>query len=261
MAYKRKRGNTWTVRKRRRPQKKTYSRRKYKKRAIKMMTYALETKRRYFNEPVQTYSVSTLVGKAKAVYQPFNYFNQITTDNGITGNAIFIQKMHLRGSISGLPISTTGFAGPMIFYIYLIWARDEINTGAVTEGFTEASSTVNTWFNGSTRPSTWFINSSRAKILYRKKIVYNPDANNAFDEVSTLTAGELARAPKQIAFYCSKKINKMHYFKEAASGSVDPGYFGRNGNYYWTICVDQALSYGDVQARVDTTSLVQYKDP
>lgn len=226
-----------------------------------MMTYALETKRRYFNDPVQTFSVNTLVGKAKAVYQPFNYTNQVTTDNGITGNAIFIQKMHLRGTISGLTVASTGYAGPMIFYIYLIWARDEINTGAISEGFTEASTTVNTWFNGSTRPSTWFANSSRAKILYRKKIVYTPDSANAFDGVAGVSNGDLERAPKQVAFYCSKKINKMHYFKEAASGSVDPGYFGRNGNYYWTICVDQALQYGDVQARVETTCLTQYKDP
>jgi len=251
----------WTVRKRS-FRKKSYNkkRKSYKRKALRMLTSAMETKRRYFNEATTTYSTSTLVGLAKAVYQPFNYMNQVTTDAGITGNAIFIQTMQLRGTIAGLPISTTGYCGPMTFYVYLIQARDEINTGSVSEGFTESSTTVNTWFNGSTRPSTWFINSSRAKILYRKKIVYYPNKDSAFDAVAGETAGEQVRAPRQITFYCKKKINRMHYFKENAAGTVDPGYFGRNYNYYWTICVDQALSYGDVQARVDITSLTTYKD-
>lgn len=264
MAYKRKRSGTYGRRMRRRkgyPTKRRYRQRKYKRNAIRTVTRALETKRRYFNSGAVTMAVNTIVGQAKSVYQPFNWMGQATTDIGITGNAIFIRSFQLKGKIAGIPSSTVNFAGPMTFYIYLVKAQAEINTGSISEGWTEASSVVNTWFVGSTQPSQWFINSSKASILYRKKIIYNPDLNNAFDSVAAQSNAENDRASKAVNFYCKKTINRMHYFKEAANGTLEAGLFGKYYNYYWLIACDQGLDYGDVTARLQVTSLVTFKDP
>lgn len=263
MLYKRKRGMNYGRRKRRRL---GYTKRKYKKyspkrSAIRTVTRALETKRRFFDVGNVDMSVSTIVGIYKGLYQPFNYMGQSSLDIGITGNAIFIRSLQFRGKIAGVPSSTVNFAGPMILYCYLVKVRDEVNTGSITEGITENSSIVNTWFSGSTNPSQWFVNSSKCKILYRKKIVYNPDINNAFDGVAAQADAENARAPKAKTFYLKKTINKMHYFKENAGGVVDAGYFGKYFNYYWLFAVDQGLGYGDCVLRLTGTHLVTFKDP
>lgn len=222
-----------------------------------MLSMAMETKRKFFDSGNVTLSSSSLTGgSSRLVYNPFNWMTTGTGDAVFTGNSIFIRSMMLRGKIAGLNGSSPlSYAGPMTFYIYLIKARDQLNTGSLVESWTDYPTEVNAWFNGST-PSLWYANSSRCQIIYRKKIKYTPDAQSAvgFD-------GEnYARAPKAIEFFCKKRINRMMYFRENITGGVDSGLFGRSMNYYWVIATDQALGYSDVLARLTVQSFTTYKD-
>lgn len=264
--YKRKRQSRgFTPRKRynRFRNKKSRSKRMYRKKmALRTVTSAMETKRRYFYSGNLSFRQNGPVGTLwKAVYQPFNWFNVGSGDSNFTGNGIFIRSFQLRGSLAGVADQTgSTYAGPMTFYIYLVKARDEINTGSVVEAWTDASSTVNTWFNATTLPSTWFVNNSKCQIICRKKIVYNPDLNNGFDGLAPQTNAENQRAPKSINFYIKKNINKMHYFRENTGGNAEAGNFGRNFNYYWLIACEQALGWSDVEVRMQVTHLTTFKD-
>jgi len=222
----------------------------FRRRAIRTVTAAVEMKRRLF---LDSFNVSE---GSQLVYQPFNHMAQSVTDSGIVGNSIYVKSFQLRGSIHANFVAGVSFAGPLDVYIYLVKARDEYNTGALVEGFTSVAA-GNTWFQGSTSPTTWYVNSSRCTILYRKHIKYLPDLNNAF---STGAAND-DRAPRAYTFYCKKNISKMHTFKEAANGTPDAGFFGKYSNYYWFVAVKQTRLYADVVAQINTCSLVTYKDP
>lgn len=235
------------------------SKRKWKRRYAKLsraLLNATETKRRYFFEQITTASPSD-----KTLYQPFNYITQSVTDSGVIGNSIYIKGFSLRGDLVVYPTNLGQYSGPLTMYIYLVRVRDEVSTGAITEGMTGAAATINNWFSGSTDPSAWFVNPSRCKILYRKKVVYRPNAESAW----TITAGATVlnpdRAPHSVPFYCKKRINRKHYFKENTSGVPDAGFFGKYHNYYWMFCYSTPLGYTDYNIRVKYTSLVQYKDP
>lgn len=238
-----------------------YRSRKYKRAAIRMINTALETKRRYFRTGDYLFNMAPAVGEMyKALYQPFNWMSQGSLDQGITGNAIYIKSFSLRGRISTLSNDPADYQGPMLWYIYLVRARDEVNTGSITEGLTDSQSTVNTWFTGGNNdPKMWFVNSSKCKILYRKKINYKNLQTTRSENNAGATS--LQRSPYAIPFYCRVKINRMHYFKENEGGGLESGLFGKYYNYYWLITCSQPNNFNDVQGLFGATSLVTFKDP
>lgn len=252
MAYKRKRVGSY--------KRKAYKRRKitpykkkrmsYRARSRRMVMAAMEVKRRYFNQ-----SAVDVTNASRLLYQPFNYFSQGTTDATINGNSVYIRTFHLKGKIAANPDAVV-YAAPMYVHIYLVRARDEVNTGSISEGMTQDSATVNAWFNGASAPSQWYIDSSRVKILYHKKIRYVPNQEQGFNTVGI----ERSRAPNSIEFYCKKTVNVSHGFKEFDDGTVAPGYWGKYSNYYWVVVGEQALGYADAYLRLSYTSLVTYKD-
>lgn len=236
-------------------------RRNYKKNAIRTIMQAHETNRRYFNTGTMPFTVgATVLGDYyKCLYQPFNWMAQATSDVGFTGNAIFIRSFMIKGKIwaYGRATATPSYNAPVHFYVYLVWARDEVSTGSIAEGFTESASTVNNWFNGSTSPATWYPNSSRCKILYKKKFRYVPDVNNAYSAAGTANPSQAANA---VHIFCKKSVNKMHYFKETAAGAPDSGLYGRNGNYYWLLTMDPDADYSTTAIAFQGTTLTTWKD-
>lgn len=234
---------------------------RYKSRALRTIISAHETARRYFNTGQMIFNTGRpgINDLTKALYQPFNWMGQGTTDSQIIGNAVFIRSVMLKGTIVAYPTAgTVRYAGPLNIHFYLMAARDEVSTGAIAEGFTESSSTVNGWFSGSTTPSQWFPNKSYAQVLYHKKLQYIPVQENAFDANGALIASGMPS--KAMNFFCKKSINKMHYFKESDAGGLSSGLFGRNRNYYWLIAVDQPLGFNSVSVAITATHLMTWKD-
>lgn len=226
-------------------------------RAIRIVTTALETKRRVFDLPIQDVAMSNAVGQVYALYNPLNYFVQGTNDAQYTGNGIYIKSFHLRGTVTPYSDGGTVFAGPLFCFIKLMKVRDELNTGVLSEGWTEGIGQADNWFVGrDPYPTQQFINKSRAQCVYRKRFQITPDTTSAFN-----TAGvDLVRATKAISFNLMAKINRPYYFKNIEAGTTSSGNFGRNYNYYWLVQVEHPLGYGDVQARLSASSMTLFKE-
>lgn len=255
---KRKRQSNYRSNKRRKSYRKKGRYRRYKKSAIRNLCNALETKRRYFYSGNVTFKLSPGLTEVKnAFYNPFNWMVQGNTDITFQGNAVYIKSFQLRGKFTPFTTTTTEFAGPSDMYVYLIQARDEINTGSISESWTEGTSTTNSWFVGDTQPTTWYVNSSRCKIIYRKHFKLRCHSQGAFNS----TGDSFVRSPEAKTFYCKKRMNRMHYFKEPESGVPSSGLFGKYYNYYWVISYDNPLGYNDMYVRMNSTHLITYKDP
>lgn len=251
---KRKRGNARGRRVRRRVFRR--ARRAYKRISLRTLAQAHETKKRYFNSSNYYTQGAAGVTLDKALYQPFNWMGSGSTDSQIVGNSIFLKSFMLKGKIVTAP-SAVYYAGPCVLHVYLIKARDEVNTGALAEAWTTSTATVNAWFSGSTNPATWYPNSSKCSVLYHKKINYQPDLSTSYDNAGVLNA---QRAGKEMNFFCRKTFNKMIYFKESASGAMEAGLFGRNSNLYWMMCVETPVGYSDIQFLISSTHMVTFKD-
>lgn len=228
-----------------------YSQRKRYRTALKTVSRALETKKRFFSEELE------FAPGDRYIYDPLQYVAQNVYDNGINGNSMFLKGLMIRGKVVAYPgPAGAGYAGPLTMYIYLIRARDEVNTGSVAEGFTSAPTTVNSWFAGTSSPSTWYVNTSKCTILKRKKIELLPDISNGFNNVGP----QYNRAPYAAKFFVKKRILRKHMFQETTGGVTNIYSKGKWYNYYWLFCFDQALGYSDIDARVNYCTHTTWKE-
>lgn len=249
MKRKRQAWKVRSIKRRKYGRKRRYRSRKYRSRALRQITTVLETKKRFWLDNV------TDLARSKFIYQPLSALAQGSSDAQFEGNSIFIKAFHLRGQVAPFQVLGT-YAGPGTFYIYLIKVRDEVNTG---DAWTTTTLT-NGWFSGSSNPDTWFVNQSKCKVLYRKRLRLKPDLYNAFSG-ATINAASADRAPVAAYFNCRVPINKMHYFKETDAGAPDAGLMGKYYNYYWLICDSNPFEYSDVGFRMNACHKLSYKDP
>lgn len=223
----------------------------YKKRAMRIVSLASETKRRIYASG----DVESLPGDRK-LFNPLYWLSQGASDAQVTGNGLYLKAMMLRGRVTCYNGTTPLiYVQPINGCIYLFYCRDQISTGALAESWVSDSASVNNWFVGGNDVTNWFVNNSQAKCLYKKKFQLVNQENQAW----SVGGSNDARAPRSYNFFCKKNINRMFYFRELGSGSLN-GNFGKYGNYYWVMAFDTPLGYADSALRFNVTSYVAYKD-
>lgn len=230
------------------------NRRRYHKRALRSLVNALEPRKKYFES-----GTNDMLGMdTPLLYNPLYWLAQGTTDIAFTGNQIYPSFFSIKGTLTLLPNSTSLYAGPCYINIMLFRTNDEIATGAITEGWT-ISSVANGWFKpditGSKPIGRSYIDKSRAKCLYKKKIVLSMPNMLAINSAGTTNVG---RAFPSVQFYCSYKPRGTFQFKESTAG-VGNGY-GKYYNYYWLIRPDSNSEWPDIQTRFVGTHLCIFKD-
>lgn len=237
------------MRRGRRPRR--YRKKNFKKFAKRIVAAGSEVKRRILSQ-----QLTTTQPAERYLFNPLYYVPQAVADRGITGNTIFLKNFMLRGQVVSYPIVSLATAMPIDAYIYLVFSREEIATAIASEGFTINTAAVNAWFVGGNRCTQWFANSSKIKVLYRKRLKIVPDVQNGYSSAGVVDG---VRSPKAVTFFCNKKVNRQFVFKEYDDGTLE-GNYGKFGNYYWIIAQDQPLGYVDGAIRWNVTSFVTWKD-
>jgi len=223
--------------------------RSFKGRAFRILASGLEVKRRVFN-----FQITNGAPTERWIFNPLYWMSQGTSDQSITGNSMLVNTMMLRGHISTYP-DLLNYAGPLSVVFYLVWSREEYATTAASEAWDRQTTAVNNWFIGSNKNTSWFVNNSKIKVLKRKKMILAPNLDNAFNSSGT----DSARSGRCWPFFLKKKINRRFHFKETQSGGID-GNYGKSGNYYWVITIDNPLEYTNINCRIQMTHMVTFKD-